>query len=388
MRTAIIIMPEPTRRQADAEAKSVAFCGTRGVPANYGGFETAVDEISRYFAEGGYNCVVYCRKSSASKMLHYHEGRKLVYVRGSRIRALDTFASSFQTGWHLFRNRRKYSYVFWFNNANFPGILLALLARIPMSVNTDGLEWRRAKWARPFKLYYIICSFLICRFCSSVISDSRAIQAYYQKFFFKDTHFIPYGVPRERTFSEEKKLAVLQRYGLKPGRYFLQITRFEPDNMPLHVARAFEISQLAEEGFKLLLIGFQHETPYALQVKAKSDKDGVLVANAIYDAEVLAVLRANCFCYVHGNTVGGTNPALLEAMVSCPRILAIDVPFSREVLGDVGYFFTPDGLVNSFLSTLNSPDQSDAMQTRVRTHYDWGSVARSYMRLAERQPAD
>ena len=367
--------------------KTVAFCGTRGVPANYGGFETAVDEISRRFVELGHDCVVFCRTSAGGETPEDHEGRGLVYVKGSSVRALDTFVSAFQTGWHLLRHRGRYGHVFWFNNANLPGILLTLLAGLPTSVNTDGMEWRRAKWSWPFKAYYFLSSFLISRLCGSLISDSRAIQDYYGKVFFKKTQFIPYGVPKAPEITPEKRLGVLRAYGLRPGRYFLQITRFEPDNLVLDTALAFRAARLSEDGFGFLLVGYQHDTPYARRVKALSGRDGLLVANAVYDAGVLAVLKENCFCYVHGNTVGGTNPALLEAMDGCPRVLAVDGPFSREVMGDEGLFFTPDGMVNAFRGVLTSQGGT-ALQRRVRSLYRWDAVAASYVRLMEGKAAD
>lgn len=357
------------------------------MPANYGGFETAVDEISRRFVKRGYDCEVFCRESSGRERPERHEGRRLVYVKGSSRRALDTFVSAFQTGWHLLRYRKTYDHVFWFNNANLPGILLTLLARIPTSVNTDGLEWRRAKWKWPFKLYYFLSSFLISRVCRSLISDSRAIQSYYKKTFFKDTQFIPYGTPDTPQVSPERESAVLKRYCLEPGRYFLQITRFEPDNLPLDTARAFRFAGLVNEEFKLLLVGYQHPTPYAQQVKAMSGEDGVTVTGAVYDPEVLAVLRSNCFCYVHGNSVGGTNPALLEAMASCPRVLAIDGPFSRELLGDTGYFFTTDNMGIALRGVLSAPEKAADMRNRVESRYRWDAVTESYMRLAAGKPA-
>jgi len=336
----------------------------------------------------GYECVVFSRLSSSEEAPEYHEGRRLVYVRGSSRRELDTFFASFQTGWHLLRHRREYDYVFWFNNANLPGILLTLLTRIPLSVNTDGLEWRRPKWSWPFKAYSFLSSFLICRLCDSLISDAKEIKSYYKKNFWKDTHFIPNGSPRVPTVPPERSAAILDRYGLVAGSYLLQITRFEPDNLPLDTAMAFRASGLARDGFKLLLVGYQRETPYARRIKAMSDKDGMLVANAVYDAEVLAVLREKCFCYVHGNFVGGTNPALLEAMATCPRVLAVDVPFSREVLGDEGHFFRLEDMAASFRGILSSPDNSAGLRKRVRSHYQWDAVAMSYMNLVEGRPAN
>src|SRR5512138_737182 len=120
--------------------RTIAFCGTRGLPANYGGFETAVDEISRRFVSVGYTCEVFTRTGQSDTETHTtHQGRRLVYIKGSRYRKLDTFISSIRTGLYLLSHRRSYQHVFWFNNANLPGILLTRFARIPMTVNTDGL---------------------------------------------------------------------------------------------------------------------------------------------------------------------------------------------------------------------------------------------------------
>jgi glycosyltransferase involved in cell wall biosynthesis len=370
-----------------ANSKTIIFCGTRGVPANYGGFETAVDELSRLFVERGYDCAVVCRESSSGRKKKEHQGRRLVYVKGSPVRQLDTLVSAFQTGWHLLRRRKDYGYAFWFNNANLPGILLTRLARVPLSVNTDGLEWRRAKWRGPFKAYYFLASLLVARLCKDVISDSMAIRSYYERVFFKDTHFIPYGTPEVPRVPPGRQETVLREYGVEAGRYFLQITRFEPDNLPLKTAEAFRASGLASKGFVLLLVGHQHPTPYAERVKAMSKEEGIAVADAVYDPETLATLRENCFCYVHGNSVGGTNPALLEAMASAPRVLAIGVPFSHELLGETGYFFSPGDMAASMRRVVGSPERRGAMLTRVRSLYDWDAVAESYMRLAEGKPA-
>ncbi len=361
-----------------SENKPVAFCGTRGLPANYGGFETAVDEISRRFVDLGQECVVFCRRSSNEDQPDSHEGRRLKYVSGSRRRSLDTFVSAFQTGWHLLRHRGEYSYVFWFNNANLPGILLTLLARLPLAVNTDGLEWRRAKWKKPFKLYYFLSSALISLLCKDLISDSWEIQSYYRRTFLKRTWFIPYGVPQTPTPSPEREAEILDGYGVEPGRYFLQITRFEPDNLPLEAARAFRESGLGAAGYEFLLVGRQRDTPYTRRITSLSGEGGVCVADAVYDPEVIAALRNNCFCYVHGNSVGGTNPALLEAMASCARVLAVEGPFSREVLGETGLYFDPEGLVPALHSTLKSPENREALHDRVHHHYRWDAVTRSY----------
>jgi glycosyltransferase involved in cell wall biosynthesis len=374
--------------RSQANGKTVIFCGTRGIPPNYGGFETAVDELSRRFVERGYDCAVVCRNSSNGRTGKMHEGRRLVHVKGSSVRKLDTLVSAFQTGLHLLAHRNEYRHVFWFNNANLPGILLTRLSRIPFSVNTDGLEWRRAKWRWPFKAYYFLSSLVVARLCQDLISDSKAIQVFYKRVFLKDTHFIPYGIPNLPKVQPDKETAILREYGVEPGRYFLQITRFEPDNLPLDTAKAFHRTGLASYGFRLLLLGYQYATPYAEQVRTMSKEVGIVVADAVYDAATLTALRNNCFCYVHGNSVGGTNPALLEAMAGSPRVLAIALPFSHEILGETGYFFTPGEMAPSMRSVVGSPERRGTLRARVRSLYDWDAVADSYVRLVEGRSAD
>ena len=379
---------KPVRRRQPSTSTTIAFCGTRGIPANYGGFETAVDQITRHFVREGYDCEVFCRRSSASADIGQHEGRKLAYVNGHSSQRLDTFVAAIQTGLHLLKNRRKYRHVFWFNNANLPGILLTALARIPMSVNTDGLEWRRAKWSLPFKLYYWMSSFLIARLCRTLVSDSRGIQDYYRRAFFKTTSFIPYGAPSQCVVSDRKAQSILERYGLEEGAYYLQITRIEPDNLPLRVAESFVKSIPSVLGFKMVIVGYKEGTPYAQKLIACDGRGGVSVREAIYDPEVLQVLRNNCFCYVHGNSVGGTNPALLEAMATTPRVIAIDCVFSREVLGECGTYFDPENITPAFDKALTLPDLSEAMRQRVNSKYRWDEVAQSYMNLAQGRPAE
>jgi glycosyltransferase involved in cell wall biosynthesis len=358
----------------------IALCGTRGIPANYGGFETAVDEISQRFIQHGYSVDVFCRLSHSGKQFEEDGGRRLIYVRGTAKPWLETFVSSIQTGFYLASHRREYKHAFWFNNANFPGILMTLLAGIPLTVNTDGLEWRRKKWRWPFKLYYFLTSFLISQLCSSLISDSITIQNFYQDKFWKKTHFIPYGVPSKVSFGDDEE-EILAEYGIIRGKYFLQITRLEPDNLPLEAVRGFIKSELHKKGFELVIIGFKDKTPYALKLKKLSGSKGIHVLNAIYDPKILYTLRSNCYSYVHGNSVGGTNPALLEAMAVCPRIMVIDIDFSHELLGDLGVFFESAGIDRGFVKCVDSPDIRNLLCRRVSENYQWDAVSRSYLAL-------
>jgi glycosyltransferase involved in cell wall biosynthesis len=204
----------------------------------------------------------------------------------------------------------------------------------------------------------------------------------------RKTEFIPYGVPPVVNVEYKRRIDILRQLNLESGRYFLQITRFEPDNLPLEIALAFANSGLADCGYKFVVVGYKEKTDYGEKIKALDGKFGVIILNAVYDPEILAVLRENCFCYLHGNSVGGTNPALLEAMFFCPRVLAIDNIFSREVLDDTGLFFEPTNIIEGFLRAIKLSDKQESMHDRIRNNYQWRAVAESYMRLAEGKAAD
>ncbi|SFS38901.1 DUF1972 domain-containing protein [Paenibacillus sp. 453mf] len=372
---------------SDYSKKRVAFCGTRGLPANYGGFETAVDEISKRMVSQGYECTIFCRGVETRKQ--EYEGRILKFVKGSKNSKLDTFFSSLQTARYLYKNRRDFDYILWFNNANLPGILLSLMIGLPVAVNTDGLEWRRAKWSPPFKLYYFLSSLIISLFVKVLISDSRSIQEYYKSVFRKETEFIPYGVPEKVEFGfEDVPQKVLDKYNVVSNKYFLQITRFEPDNLPLEIITSFKASKLYEQGYKFVLVGYKHDSDYVSKILQMSGTNGIEVHPANYDPKELFILRKNAFCYLHGNSVGGTNPALLEAMQSCKRVLAIDGPFSREVLGNNGMLFKIDNLFEMFVQVLSMEEQSIEMSKRLKTSYDWDAVSDAYINLTEKRASN
>ncbi|MBD3232572.1 MAG: DUF1972 domain-containing protein [candidate division Zixibacteria bacterium] len=367
----------------------VAFCGTSGLPFKHGGFEKAIDELTPHFLSEGYDCDVFTRRSTRTEFPEYDEGRRLVYVDGSKSRKLDTFKSSIETGLHLIRHRKEYSHAIWFNNANIIGILLTALAGIPMTINTDGIEWKRPKWSLPFKAFHILSAIIVSLIGRRLVSDSIGIKDMYRKYFLRKSSFIPYGgkVPEyDTTIAEQHD--ILSEYDLEAGKYFLQITRFEPDNLPLEVARAFVESGLSQYGYKYVLIGYKDSNGYTRKIKSLDGQKGVMILNALYDPIKIATLRHNCYCYVHGNSVGGTNPALLEAMSTCPRIMAVDTVFSREVMGDSGVYFEKNNISTCFWESLNLDDQSEYMQERIRAKYDWEEVAKSYIRLIEGKPSD
>lgn len=355
----------------------IALIGTRGVPANYGGFETFYEELGKRLAARGHEVTVYCRESYYPQKLESYLGMRLVYLPNLRKKSLDTLSHTFLSVLHAIRE--PFDVFMVCNAANSPTLLLPRLLGRRIAINTDGLEWKRGKWGRVARSYYKFSERLATWFAHRVIADSRGIQDYYQSTYQAATTFIPYGAYPCK--SENPRL--LERLGLEPGSYFLQITRFEPENNPLLSIQAFK--RLAT-GKKLVLVGgVPYPSDYARRINEEAaGRDDILLPGPIYDRELLNELWCNCFAYLHGNEVGGTNPALLQTMASGCFTLAIDVPFSRDVLGDAGLFFArdPEALAGQLRWALEHSEElapfKERAVARVRSNYCWDRVTDAY----------
>ncbi|MCP4689485.1 MAG: glycosyltransferase family 1 protein [Desulfobacterales bacterium] len=356
----------------------IALIGTRGVPAKYGGFETCVEEVGKRLAEKGHEVTVYCRKSYYAEKKAEHLGMKLVHLPNMARKSLDTLSHTFFSVCHAVFKR--YDIYMVFNAANsfllFP---LRLLGK-KIAVNTDGLEWKRSKWGFWGRQYYRAAEKVACLVANRLVSDSRGIREHYRKTHGTESVEIAYGAYLQHCERPNR----LAEVGVRPGEYFLQITRFEPENHPLLTIQAFRMLNTDK---KLVLVG---GNPYANEYTGRIDSerdDHVLLPGFIYDQELLTELWCLCHAYVHGNSVGGTNPALLQSMASGCFVMAVDNPFNRDVLSDCGAFYSPDAdsLAERMQWSLDNGDALDDFRRRARlrieARYCWDKVADQYEQL-------
>lgn len=348
------------------------------MPANYGGFETCVEELGKRLVERGHVVTVYCRDSYYDHKQPTYLGMRLIYLPNLKKRSLDTLSHTFLSV--LDAIRQPYDVLMVFNAANSPVLLLPRLLGRKIAINTDGLEWKRGKWGTIARNYYKMSEWLATKLAHRVVADSVGIQDYYRERFGVDTTYIAYGA----YISQSSKPELLNSLGLTPGEYFLQITRFEPENNPLLTIDAYN---RIKTGKKLVIVGgVPYESDYSRQIKALAGNN-ILLPGPIYDKALLNELWCNCYAYVHGNEVGGTNPALLQTMASGCFTIAIDVPFSHDVLSDGGVYFTnnADDLASKMCWSLEHPaDLPDFKQralARIRTKYCWDKVTDDYEQL-------
>ena len=369
----------------------IALIGTRGVPARYGGFETAVEEVGRRLVEAGHEVVVYSRrgprpKGVADTLPTSYLGMELVHLPAVRHKVLETLSHTALSVAHVVKERvagRRFDAAVVFNAANSPLLPVLRGLRLPVATHVDGLEWKRAKWSGAGKTYYRIAESLAVRWSDALISDARGIEEYYAEEFRAPSEYIAYGAPQVAGIGTDR----LAELDLTRRGYHLVVARFEPEN---HVRMAVEGYVRSGSRLPLVVVGSApYGAAYTAQIEtAAARRDGVRLIGPVWDQELLDQLYANCLTYVHGHSVGGTNPSLLRAMGAGAASLAYDVGFNREVLGSAGrYFGGPDSLARLLDEAEGDVDatlargRDTAEQAR---RYDWDGVAEAYAKLCDR----
>ena len=352
----------------------IALLGTRGIPAGYGGFETFAEELSVRLVARGHQVLVYCRERHAEPR---YRGVDLVYAPTIRHKYLDTLAHTlFSTLDLIFRRADVALYC---NGANAIFTILPRLMGIPVALNVDGIERKRKKWNRYARAWYKMSERLSTIFPTRFISDAEVIRRYYLERYGKNSVFIPYGADMQLVPTQ----AALTQLGLEPGRYFLFVSRMEPENHALEVRQAFEE---IETDFRLALIGnAPYADAYIRQVKQTRDPR-IIIPGAIYRLGYQE-LGSWCFAYIQATEVGGTHPALIEAMGRGCLILYLATPENIEVCGDAGLPYADTaGLVRRMREALRM-SAGELARLRARAHararelYSWDKVTSQYETL-------
>jgi glycosyltransferase involved in cell wall biosynthesis len=368
----------------------LAILGTRGIPAAYGGFETLAEELSARLAERGHEVTVYARPGGTGAAVATHRGVRVVQLPTIRHKYLDTVVHGVLSGLHA--AGAGYDAVLFCNAVNALACRLPRLLGAPTRVvlNVDGLERHRRKWSVLGRAAYALSERLSCVLPDAVVSDARVIRDYYRGRYGTETTFIPYGAD----LPGPKGTGTLDALGLVPGRYVLYVSRFEPENNPDAVVRGF--SRFRGD-LRLALVG---TAPYAAAfidaVRAEAARDARIVAPGAVYGEGYRELLAHAAAYVHATEVGGTHPALIEAMGFGRPLLVHDTPENREVAGDTALFWDarrPEtltaGLEALFADPAARERRGEAARARARAAYRWADVTDAYERLlsgASRRP--
>jgi glycosyltransferase involved in cell wall biosynthesis len=357
---------------------SVALIGSRGIPGRYGGYETLMEELSLRLVDRGFRVTVYCRSHSTPPGLKRWRGVDLVVLPTIRTKYLDTPVHTLLSCAHA--ASAGYDAALVVNSANALFVPLLRVAGTPVALNVDGIEKRRAKWGAFGRAVYAFSERLACVLPDALVTDAEVIRRHYLERYGAESVPIAYGVDPQ----PPAETGVLERLGIEPRRYFLYVSRFEPENNPHRVAEAY---RQAGGDLPLVMVG---GAPYASRFIASFTRGAdprILFPGPIY-GDGYRELLSHPLAYIHATEVGGTHPALVEAMGYGNCVLVNDTPENREVAGGVGlYFRTGDPaslaerLDQARLHPKRARARGRAAARRAALLFSWERVADQYAAL-------
>ncbi len=340
----------------------VMILGTRGIPAQHGGFETFAEDLSLYLAARGHRVTVYCQtESGIPSGVDTWKGIRRVLIAAPNS-AIGTIIYDWASTLHASREKG-IALTLGYNTAVFT--LAYRFRRIPSVMNMDGIEWKRQKWSLPQKAWLWLNERAGAHFADHLVADHPRIAAHlYAHTAASKITVIPYGADAVL----DAPAAPLQPYALRSKSYYLVIARPEPENSILEIVRAFDSDRVRTP---LLVLGNYdpERNPYHRLVKQAARRN-VIFAGAIYDRATVQALRFHARAYIHGHRVGGTNPSLVESLAAGKAILAHDNLFNRWVAGpDAVYFRGAQDLEQVIVSLEGSPHRLAGMEQASRERH-------------------
>ena len=380
-----------------SKVRTIGILGTRGIPARYGGFETAAETIAVGLRRAGFRVIAACEADNSSGARpDTYQGIELVYfpVRNSLrpmseiffdVRSLIAIGTRVDAIYMLGYGA---GFFFW----------IARLLRKTLVVNSDGMEWKRPKFGRISRFLLRISERFGLTAANVIVADSKCVARYVEQTYGKTPIFLAYGTASiSSPPTWDQSLMNKWRPGLsnllEPDDYYLVLARMEPDNNIDKIIQGFTLSRTTR---KLLLVGPCISREYLSRLKKLAGKDDrVVFAGAVYDLRVKMMLRWHSAAYLHGHMVGGTNPSLLEALSAGNVIIGTDVEFNREVIGNgtnlPAFYFRPDPP-----SIANAIDAADPEllslrekarlwgPARIKEAYNWPDIIKGYERLFDK----
>ncbi|MBE1551595.1 glycosyltransferase involved in cell wall biosynthesis/O-antigen/teichoic acid export membrane protein [Mycobacterium sp. OAS707] len=354
---------------------SVAIIGTRGYPSFYGGFETLVRKLAPFLADRGWDVTVYSRPGATVDRPEFaHPGITSVTTKGVDSKSLSTL--SFGATSTFDAARRKPDVALVMNVANGYWLPMLRSRGIPSVLNVDGIEWQRDKWSRLGKAVFKGGAKMTARFADTLICDSVEIGRFWHDNFQRDGIFIPYG--GDQPSGQQEVLA-----GLEKRNYVLLVARLVPENS---IGEFLDAAESVVDEFPVVVVGSSGSGgPLEDRIRCLTEKHNQFVwLGHLSNDKLLSSLWQNCGAYFHGHSVGGTNPALVQAMASGAPTIARDTVFNREVLQDSGLFVPPDPreIAAATRLLMSSPSLQNSLCAKAKERacetFSWDAICDAY----------
>lgn len=338
----------------------IAIIGSRGIPNRYGGFEKFTDDLSVALVNRGYKVYVSCEHPCSNNKMEKYKGVNLFYfpIRPPKSNKLRILYEILYDIYSLFWASRRVDIIYMLSYTASPLFFIPKIFGKKLFVNPDGLEWKRDKFNFFEKQLLLINEKMMVVWTDKIIADSNEIKKYYDRKYNVSSEFIPYWVDEIAEVKwEHDKLPDLLKGKIEKNNYWLVVARLEPENN-IHVIVEGYLESASKR--PLIIVGNFQSKAYQERVRniieSKAEDKQIYFTGAIYNQEILNMLRQNCFAYIHGHSVGGTNPSLLEAMMMKNIIIAHDNEFNREVCGGTLSFQNDKDIREIFNNIENNYD--------------------------------
>jgi len=368
---------EPLEKAAAPRRKlRIAFFGSRGIPHTYGGAEAFLEELAPRLAARGHDVIVYCRSSLFPEKQTTYRGVRLIYLPSIETKILGTPTHTLACMLDVLFRRTDVFLVI--NIVNGFHCLIPRLFGKTFAINVDGLDWKRGKWGKVARKYFYLNAKYIGRICpDGVITDATEMQRIYLEEFGTRAANIAYGANIEK--SEDP--GVVRRYGLEPLQYYLIASRMVPENNPDLIIHAFE--RLRTKKLLAVAGGVNYRSDF-VEALRNTRNPRIRFLGHVGDARHVKELHCNAYAYVHGHSLGGTNPSLVKALGYGNCIVALNTPFNQEVLNGSGVMFERD--TEDLLAKLQYVEDHPGVveecrrraPDRIREAYTWEHITDQY----------
>ncbi|MBN2961517.1 MAG: glycosyltransferase family 1 protein [Streptococcus sp.] len=378
--------------------KDIFIIGSRGLPAQYGGFETFVEKLISHKVSPAIRYHVACLSDESTGNHFDYKGADCFTVNPpklgpARVIAYDMMAINYSL--KLIKKEGIQSPIFYILGNTIGAFIVHFAKKIQsvggiLLVNPDGLEWKRAKWSKPVQSYLKYSEKEMTKYANLIISDNRGIETYIQNTYpWASTTFIAYGTDLSKTTLTTEDDPVrdwYQKWQTQEKDYYLILGRFVPENNYETAIREFMKSSTERD----LVIICNHEgNAYFDELRQITgfDKDKrVKFVGTVYDQDLLKYIRNQAFAYIHGHEVGGTNPGLLEALAQTDLNLIYNVDFNHQVAQETAlYWNKEDGnlsqLIDSVDGQVSFEDLGNVAKANMKENYTWEKIVGEYEEL-------
>lgn len=357
--------------------KRLAILGIVGVPANYGGFETLVENLLDLLPKY-YEITIFCESKSYPEKLESYKGARLIYLDKNANGAQSIMYDSIS----LLKSYKNHDYILLLGVSGAVMIpFLRPFTKAKIITHIDGLEWMRDKWGWFAKKFLKFSEMLAVRFSHGVVADNKHIQDYIAKEYDKDSFLIAYGANHVSLVDPD---SYMKKFSFLNKPYVFTVCRIEPENNVEMQLRAFKECEI---GMPYVVVGNWNANEYGMNLYNEYSKvKNIILYNPIYEMEELNVLRSNCFFYLHGHSAGGTNPSLVEAMYLGLPIIAYGVNYNRETtFGKALYFNNFEDLKNLLfqIKELDRDQMIHDMSKLAKKNYSWKAITKKYRQMLD-----